>query len=234
MKRLPLLCALCVSVVHSAPALNASENTLLLAGHWQLSLAPATTEKTETYPDAIALPGTLDQAGKGESAAPNIIELNRRVTFNGTAWFQRDITLPENWRGARVELTLERTRLTRVFLDGQLVATNNSLSTPHRATLLENATPGTRRLAIAVNNDPKNYPMNFSHVWSDRIQTNWNGILGQITLTAHPPVSLAGAQLFPNLKTRSLEIQLTTRNTTPSPANATHAPQINNQPPHTF
>ena len=226
---LPLLLSL--FTIHYSPFLVADE--LSLAGQWQVSLAPDTTEKTQSYPDTLPLPGTLDEARMGQAAVPNTIELNRHVTFNGTAWYQRAITIPENWRGQNITLTLERTRFTNIYLDGQLVATNNSLSTPHRATLLTNATPGTHRLTIAVNNDPKNYPMSFSHVWSDRIQTNWNGIIGQIKLTAQPPVSITDAQLHPDPKTRLLKIQLTTTNTTPAAATATLQFQINKLPPTT-
>jgi beta-galactosidase/beta-glucuronidase len=52
--------------------------------------------------------------------------------YAGVAWYQREIEIPAAWSGQRVVLTLERPHWeTRVWLDGQLVGTNNSLSTPH-------------------------------------------------------------------------------------------------------
>ena len=52
--------------------------------------------------------------------------------YAGVAWYQRAIEIPAAWSGQRVVLTLERPHWeTRVWMDGQLVGTNNSLSTPH-------------------------------------------------------------------------------------------------------
>lgn len=48
------------------------------------------------------------------------------------AWFQRDIEIPKNWTGKRMVFSLERTHWeTRIWVDGQLIGTNLSLSTPH-------------------------------------------------------------------------------------------------------
>ncbi|MDR2673501.1 MAG: hypothetical protein LBC18_01160 [Opitutaceae bacterium] len=221
------LTALLAAAGPSAAGPDAGAAECTLAGVWQLSLDPATTPGTLAYPDTIHLPGTLEEAGKGQPAAPNTIELNRRFIHNGTAWYQRTITIPGHWRGKRIELLLERTRFTEVHLDGRRIAAGNSLSTPHRATLPDNAAPGDHRLTIAVNNDPKNYPMNFSHVWSDRIQTNWNGILGDIKLIARDPVSITETQLHPDLKNRTLKIQLAFANATPAAAAVTLSTQIN-------
>jgi hypothetical protein len=202
------------------------------AGLWRLPLSPDAAPP-RAYSDTITLPGTLDEAGKGNPAEPNTIELNRRCTYDGPAWYQRAITIPDAWRGKRIQLHLERTRFTQIYLDDRLVATNNSLCTPHTATLLADARPGTHTLTIRVNNDRKNYPMFFSHVWSDRIQTNWNGILGEIKLTAHEPVFMDDAQLHPDIPNQKLHLKLVLGNTTGATRDATLSIQINRLPPTT-
>jgi hypothetical protein len=216
--------------------LSAVPEEISLAGPWRLQLTPDATPDAappRAYTDTITLPGTLDEAGKGDPAKPNTIELNRRRTYDGPAWYQRAIDIPDAWRGKHIQLHLERTRFTRIYLDDRLVTTNNSLSTPHTATLLTDALPGAHTLTIQVNNDRKNYPMFFSHVWSDRIQTNWNGILGEIKLTARDPVFMDDAQLHPDIPARKLHLKLVLGNTTASPRDATLAIQIDRLPPIT-
>jgi hypothetical protein len=239
MPSLARTCLLFVAPLLSLPPLQnplpAAPEEISLAGTWRLQLnTDATLPPPPAYSDTITLPGTLDEAGKGHPATPNTIELNRRHTYDGPAWYQRTIDIPDAWRGKRIQLHLERTRFTQIYLDGRLVATNNSLSAPHTATRpAADARPGTHTLAIQVNNDRKNYPMFFSHVWSDRIQTNWNGILGEIKLTARDPVFIDDAQLHPDIPARKLHLRLALGNTTAATRDATLAIRINHLPPTT-
>ena len=79
--------------------------------------------------------------------------------YLGAAWYQRDIEIPTNWSGRRMELFLERTRWeTRAWLDDRLLGTNNSLCVPHEfeagvvGTEPNQIKPGKHRLTVRADN----------------------------------------------------------------------------------
>jgi hypothetical protein len=127
--------------------------------------------------------------------------------YAGAAWFQRDIEIPKDWIGKRVLLSLERPHWeTRVWLDGRLLGTNVSLSTPHEYDLGELAT-GTHILTIRVDNRLiVNIGVN-SHGITDHTQGNWNGIEGNIELRATPLVWLEDLQIYPHVATKSVTVK---------------------------
>ena len=111
--------------------------------------------------------------------------------FKGAAWYQRDIVIPESWDGKHIELNLERCHWkTTVYVDGTRIGSQNSLGTPHRYDLTAGLTPGKHLLTVCVDN---NYQApvgpNASSI-TDHTQTNWNGIVGDLVLTAADPVWL--------------------------------------------
>ena len=57
-----------------------------------------------------------------------------------------------------------------------------------------------------------------AHQYDDSTQTNWNGLLGQLTLTATDPVWLDEVQLTPGLATRSFRVRASVGNATGAPA----------------
>ncbi len=118
--------------------------------------------------------------------------------YAGAAWYQRDIEIPASWAGKRVVLTLERPHWeTRVWVDGQYLGSNDSLSTPHVYDLGTGLAPGHRRLTIRVDNSLVVDVGVNSHSVSDHTQGNWNGIVGEVSLGATPPVWLEDVQLYP-------------------------------------
>lgn len=160
-----------------------------LSGKWHVCLDaqkhPALPEK---YPDEMTLPGTTSAASLGaENPARETYFLTDAHKFEGYAWFMRTIEAQADWQGQQVLLTLERTRMTTVFLDGIELGHQESLCTPHRY-LLPDMSPGTHTLVIRVDNT--DYPTRGGHMTSPDTQSNWNGITGEISLTiAHVLVS---------------------------------------------
>jgi beta-galactosidase len=127
--------------------------------------------------------------------------------YVGAAWFQRDIEIPKSWAGQRIVLTLERPHWgTHVWLDGRLVGTNDSLSTPHVYDLGTGLAPGKRRLTIRVDNRILVEVGDWSHSVSDHTQGNWNGIVGKIELSATSPVWVEDVQVFPDLAKGIIEV----------------------------
>jgi len=120
--------------------------------------------------------------------------------YAGTAWYQRDIEIPADWKGKRVLLTLERPHWeTRLWVDGREVGSNNSLSTPHEYDLGISLPPGKHQLTIRVDNSLVVDVGVNSHCVTDHTQGNWNGIVGDISLRMTAPVWIENVHIYPSL-----------------------------------
>ena len=166
-------------------------------GPWDLCLDPdgivtadslASPRADSLFKDAIELPGTTDLAGKG-FAAPvpgNGIpaetgHLTRRHRYVGKAWYRKKIVAPYVWREKDLALFLERTKATKLYLDGHLVDSCNDVSTPQLYNLGK-LQPGVHTLVLCVDNGG-GVPVQVirsSHLYSEDTQSNWNGVVGRI------------------------------------------------------
>jgi hypothetical protein len=128
--------------------------------------------------------------------------------YVGAAWYQRDIDVPADWQGKRVLLTLERPHWqTLVWLDDRIIGSNDSLSTPHVYDLGSALAPGRHQLTIRVDNRVIVDVGINSHSISDHTQSNWNGIVGRIDITATPPVWIENVQAFPDIARKSARVR---------------------------
>jgi hypothetical protein len=186
---------------------------LPLTGTWRFAMdGPSPGTKQQALPelrfaDTINLPGTTETNRKGtENSDRWAGGLTRRYRFNGPAWYEREVTIPETWRNQRAMLFLERTKYTQVWLDGRPCGDSMILCTPQEYALGRLA-PGPHRLTIVVDNTRK--PLNVeAHQWSDNTQGNWNGIIGRIELLARPAVSLDDVQVYPDVAKKSATIEV--------------------------
>ena len=170
---------------------------------------------TKNLQDKITLPGVLQAQGFGDEIGvitPWVLSLYDRNWFLradyaaytntghvkvpfvcqpprhylGAAWYQRDVAIPTDWAGRRVTLFLERPRWeTRVWLDEQLIGTNNSLCAPHEFDL-GTVAPGQHRLTVRVDNRMLLPYRPDAHAVSDSLGSTWNGIVGAIELHSTP------------------------------------------------
>lgn len=182
-----LLCALITWLGFSA---ESEDFTMDLAGEWVYRLrgAPSSTPGEGT----IFLPSTLDNSHKSSYNPPtnNTDQLRREFSFIGEASYSREIEIPENWRGKEIFLNLERTKPSQLKIDGKTVGFNSRISSPQKYDLSQFLSPGHHKLEIRINNADSIPPIveRSSHATSESTQTNWNGILGDITLEAKNPV----------------------------------------------
>lgn len=156
--------------------------TLDLSGTWRFQTDPmgfGMTPGSELYlsrlAETMSLPGTMDEGGKGlPNAARYVDRLSRKFEYCGAAWYQRELTVPEAWKGKQLVLNLERCHWeTTVYVDGKRIGAEERLSTPHRFNLTEALTPGLHTLTVCVDNRLK-YPMDqWNHGTTEYTQTNW-------------------------------------------------------------
>jgi hypothetical protein len=195
--------------------------------------------------DTLTLPGSLTSNGKGDNITlktPWIGQIvdsafyknpeyakyrvpgNIKIPFwlqpvkyySGAAWYQKEITVPENWKEQFVGLFLERCHWeSRLWVDAKEVGLRNSLGTPHRYDLSGILTPGKHRLTLCIDNRVKDIdPGVNSHSISDHTQSNWNGVVGQIYLESRPLLNIQNIQVFPDVQNKKITVRVKVQNQT--------------------
>lgn len=182
-------------------SMYAQENWIPLNGGWRFALDPRNQGVKEAWyntslQDTIQLPGTTDEGRKGTlnlEREPG--RLTRLYPYDGAAWYQREIRVPQAWAGKRLTLFLERTKISRLWVDGERCGQEqNSLVAPHRY-LLGELKPGLHRLTLRINNT--GYPpIGDPHQISDQTQTNWNGIIGRLGIEVTSKAWIEDVQIY--------------------------------------
>ncbi|RHR40799.1 beta-galactosidase [Parabacteroides sp. AF18-52] len=198
---------------------------------------------TRSLTDTIHLPGSLQEQGYGDEVGietpwtgqivdkswydsplyekfrqPGNIKvpfwLNPDRHYVGVAWYQKEIDIPASWTGNPVQLELERTHWeTTLFLDGVEMGKHESLSTPYRYTFKE-LTPGKHTLTLRVDNRVNIEVGVNAHSVSDHTQSNWNGVIGMISLTAKPSLYIDDIQIYPNIADKTIKVAVSLDGTT--------------------
>ncbi len=182
-----------------------------LQGNWMFSLDPTgCVTPTTRLEDEIRLPGTTDTNRKGDAPKDTLqtAHLSRLRSYVGKAWYKRYIDIPDNWKGKRVVLTMERTKPSTVYLDGKEVGRQDNISTPQEYKLPE-MKPGRHVLTVMVDNSSDRIPQQIitnSHAYCEDTQTNWNGILGNIILRATDNLYIDDLQFSIDASQKSIRI----------------------------
>ena len=189
----------------SSPTVAASdsEQSMSLAGTWRFALDAkdvGTNQKwfARKLEDTVRLPGTTDENHKGVVTNEQRTDRLSRVWYwKGPAWYQRDVTIPDGWKGKHITLLLERTKHTNVWVDETFCGWDDTLSAMQVFDVSKAMTPGKHTITVLVDN-AKLPPVGPAHAVDERTQTNWNGIVGRIELQATDPVWLDDVQVYPN------------------------------------
>ncbi len=165
--------------------------------------------KSDDFHDTITLPCTTAQAKKG---IPNENRetgfLTEVYPYKGNAWFHTVVKVPQEQR-TRMQLYMERTRVSEVWVNGIRIGTDNSLCTPHRYDL--SAFSGCESLALCIRVDNSDYPTKGGHMTSPDTQTNWNGILGKLRLICSDHLhSLSRIKAIPDTAKRKVRLEFQT------------------------
>lgn len=183
---------------------NATE-VIDLTGIWQFELdRDCTFSPDQATTDSIALPGTTDTNHKGDKLTDKseTTHLSRPYSYKGRAWYRRTVEIPSDWQGKTVYLSLERTKPSRVYVDGMFVGSSNDISTPQEYNLGDLLNPGQHVIDIMVDNSsgvPEQIYAS-SHAYTEDTQTNWNGIIGKIQLSTQPLTAKPVDNIHPSLQ----------------------------------
>lgn len=192
-----------------------------------------------SFDEHVNLPGSMAENGKGDEVTlgtewvGNIVDSsyfndekyrkyqqpdNFKIPFwlkpvkhyMGPAWYQKEFGLPDDWQGRRVVLILERCHWeSMVFVNDLEAGHRNSLAAPHTYDITNLLDPGKNRISIRIDNRMI-IPVGVnSHSVSDHTQSNWNGIVGQISLEASSPVFIKEIQIYPDISSRMARVAVT-------------------------
>ncbi len=196
----------------------------------------------------VRLPGSMAENGQGEDVTPgtawtgDIVDkswftspayapyrvpgnvkvpfwLNPVKHYVGPAWYQREVTIPSEWKGRRIVLYVERAHWrTRAWLDDTEIGSCDSLSVPHVYEMGAEAGPGRHRLTIRVDNRLLDVDVGVNaHSVSDHTQSNWNGLAGRIELRAGSPLFIENVRVDPDPAGRRVRAVVTIGNATGRP-----------------
>ncbi|MCX8170219.1 MAG: hypothetical protein N3D72_03925, partial [Candidatus Methanomethyliaceae archaeon] len=192
------------------------ELCLSLHGEWRFQLDPEKMGVSEKFylrelEDNIPLPGSTDEAQKGDGYTEVEIErLTRKYPYTGYAWYQKEVFLESEWVGKHIDLFLERTRISRVWVNDIEIGSRDSLSTPHKYDLSEVLTEGKHKITILIDNSE--YPIPGGHLTSGDTQTNWNGILGKIELRGSDLVWIDGIKTYSDVENSVVRLKFLVKN----------------------
>lgn len=189
--------------------------------------------------EVVKLPGSMAENGKGDDVTlqtkwtgsiydssfffrPSLAKYrqpgNVKIPFwltpvkhyTGVAWYQKQVTIPQNWKGKRIQVILERSHIqTRAWIDGVEIGGQNSLVAAHQFTLPADVKGGDHVLTIRIDNrlDKVNVGPD-SHSVTDHTQGNWNGIVGKMLLKATPLLHLEDMQVYPEIHKKQATVKI--------------------------
>ncbi|OFX81941.1 MAG: glycoside hydrolase family 2, partial [Bacteroidetes bacterium GWC1_47_7] len=198
-----------------------------LAGEWEVmldSLDQGIDAKwyNRTFANHITLPGTLCDAGYGipctlEPTMEKEIFLNLKAKYEyiGPAWYRKEVTIPPDWEGKTILLTLERVIWnSHVWINGKRVnGYNESLSTPHYFQLSNHLVAGEKNSIVIRIDNRKQHDIsvrNLAHAYTNDTQTIWNGVLGRISLTAKDEIFIEELRLTPDVDHGKVNVVVST------------------------
>lgn len=193
-----------------------AQTVINLSGNWGFQFDITNFERSfensgahrDRLTDHITMPGTTDSNKKGIlTTSRPINRLSRIYEYSGVAWYQKEVDIPKDWNGKAIELFFERILwISSVYLDGKLVGSDKSFSTPHTYTLTNLLTPGKHLLSVCIDNRIPEAFDKWSHAFSEYTQTAWNGIVGNIELRAFDIVNIKEIQVYPNVEKQTVEV----------------------------
>jgi len=138
--------------------------------------------------------------------------------YKGVAWYQKEVDLPSGWDKKNIILFLERPHWeSKVFINGEKAGSENSLAVPHQYNITDLLIPGKNLISIRIDNRIV-VPVGVnSHSISDHTQSNWNGIVGDLSLRGTSKVFISEVRVYPDIPGKKAKIIVAVINKTGVP-----------------
>jgi hypothetical protein len=167
-----------------------------LSGVWRFCLDPENSGETDGYfrsflPKRINIPGTVSAQKLSPPSLSVSYGYADPLEYSGGAWYQRDFDLPRefNKNDYTVFLTLERTRPSKVWVNGEFAGNSEFVALPQIFNITEFVKKGKNNITILIDNSE--IAGKYGNMTAPDGQTNWNGICGKTLITIHNRVYLS-------------------------------------------
>lgn len=152
-----------------------------LSGEWHIR------DINNEYSIPIKLPATTEMAKieiNGINYDYETTHLRRLYPVNQNLFYRKYINIDDYFAKKPLELNLERTKYTKVYVDGELASYSHDMVTMQHHKL-KKLNKGLHEIIISVDNNltrHEDFDSVFldGHQYSEHTQTNWNGILGEM------------------------------------------------------
>ncbi len=183
--------------------------TLDLSGEWGHATDPENVGitqnwQTNSFQQIIDLPGTTAVSTEEKGLSPQLLQ-------DGAVWYTRKIDIPEHWKDKHIELILERTNHSMIWIDGSFASQSQLLFSPQHHDLSQRLSPGVHTLTLRISNGRLVRPFGFSQNMTEK-QPLWNGVLGSIKLEASSTTHITSLQVTPNLESSTIRVKIRTAN----------------------
>jgi len=127
--------------------------------------------------------------------------------YKGVAWYQKEVDIPVGWNGKRIVICLERPHWeSTVYINGKSAGGGNSLAVAHQYDITDLLVPGKNKISIRIDNRVV-VPVGInSHSITDHTQSDWNGIVGEISLNATSKVYISSINVYPDIARKKAKI----------------------------
>ena len=199
-------------------------NIINLSGDWQFCLDEDKQglfkhfEKKDSFDDTFELPGTVSLWKKktpGNDRPDGY--LYDPYVMEGYIWFKRKVDLSSFYgkKGSKEEnkhfiLHLERTRISYVWVDGEFAGSAESFVKPHEYDITRLIKGEETEIVIMVSNT--DYKTKGGHLTSVDTQTNWIGILGDISIRVYDTIRIRSVAARSRIKDNSAVLTYTIEN----------------------
>lgn len=212
-----------------------AQNKISLEGEWLFKVDSTNVGEqqhweNDEFSQKISLPGSTDEWGIGNEyplfksiLGTNNLEgyptntdfgmLTRKHKYLGKAWYQKKFIVSKDAKDKKYTLFLERVMWrSKIWIDGNPVGNSaDYLSTPHIYTIGSLA-PGEHSITIQVDNSQIHPIGTLGHAYCPHMQSQWNGIVGEISLKAAPHISIDHISVYPSFEEKKVKIRLVLSN----------------------
>lgn len=217
-----------IIIMYGSADLTFAQFKINLAGKWAVALDSAQVASTAlpgiaAFTQAALLPGTLDDAGIGYPPEVYTDTMNKAVMRNlwrkkrfiGTAWYRREIQVPQGLQHKKVTLLLERVIWkTTVYIDGKEIGSAASLSAPQQFEL-PGLAAGRHTIVLAIDNRQQYDIGDATHAYTDGTQIIWNGVIGKLEISAKEQ-SIDQVKIIPDAEKGSVALEVQLNNLSPA------------------
>lgn len=181
---------------------------LSLNGPWEFEIDNARSGRDRRFQDRAHLDSTILVPFCPESALSGV----GNTDFMNAVWYQRTLTIPDQWEGKRVYLQFGAVdHHTEVYLNGGLVCVHDGGYTPFSADITDRLQPGENRLTVYAEDDVRSprQPRGKQSEWYASHgcdYTRVTGIWQTVWLEARPEIHIEQVRYEPDINNACLHL----------------------------